>query len=76
MAEGILKFTLPEEDHEFQTAVKAGALASIIWSYDQVLRSKLKYENHEEKVYECLEDMRSKLYEVLDEHGICMDDLC
>lgn len=71
MPRGILTFELPEEEVEFKQASNAGALASVIWSFDQILRQRIKYqdENH-------LQEIRDKLYDVLNEHGINIDDLC
>jgi len=63
----ILKFNLPEENHEFSNATQGSNMRSVLWEFDQWLRSKVKYEdlNDEQfKVYQgCRDHLRTLLYE-------------
>ena len=42
--EAILKFNLPEDKEEFDTASKAMDWALLVWDIDQFIRNKIKYE--------------------------------
>ena len=65
-----LEFNLPEENEEFQVAVDGWRYKSIIWELDSFLRSKLKYENLQEKEYEIFDKVRSHLWELIKEENI------
>lgn len=51
MPTATLKFSLPEEEHEFRTACEGSAAKALLWDIDQACRSILKYEAepHEER---------------------------
>lgn len=70
MPKATLQFDLPEERIEFKQATEAGSLASAIWDMDQWLRSKIKYEDCNE-----LQCVRDQLYQILDDHGINIDEI-
>ena len=63
----ILKFDLPEESHEFANATQGWKMRSVLWDFDQWLRSKVKYEDltdEQFQVYQgCRDHLRSLLYE-------------
>lgn len=67
MPQGILKFELPEEREEFETAQKAGSWASFAFEIDQWLRSKIKYQENQQTTYQ---DIRDELHRLLDEHDL------
>ena len=62
-----LTFNLPEESHEFANATQGSKMRSVLWEFDQWLRSKVKYEDltdEQYKVYQgCRDHLRSLLYE-------------
>lgn len=60
MPEYILKFNIPEEQEEFENAVRGSDLASIIHELQEWLRGEIKYNNKEEYIA-----VRSKLNELL-----------
>lgn len=41
--DAILKYNLPEETEEFETAVNGSKYKSVIWELDQYLRSEIKH---------------------------------
>lgn len=43
MPNATLSFTLPEDENALKTALKAGAMASVLWNLDQTLRRGLKH---------------------------------
>jgi hypothetical protein len=66
---GILSFTLPEESAEFKQACSASDWIGLVWDLDQWLRSEIKYHDRNE-----LQPARDKLYELLDEANLTLDD--
>lgn len=63
----ILKFDLPEENHEFLNAIQGANMRYVLSNFDEWLRRKVKYEdlNDEQfKVYQgCRDHLRTLLYE-------------
>lgn len=68
--EVILKFNLPEEKHEFDVANKGMDMSIVLQEFDQYLRSKLKYEELEDKVYDVLQETRDKLWDMCNEANV------
>lgn len=63
-----LEFTLPEEDHEFQTAVDGFRWKSVVWEMNEWLRQKIKYEDRND-----LEPVRTALREEIEQRGLSLD---
>ena len=72
--EAILKFNLPDEKQEFEIAVKAQALHSALWEFNQFLHGELKH-NYKltPKEYKLAESYQSKLIEILNNNDISLD---
>lgn len=65
----ILEFNLPEEQDDFEVASKAYRYKISLEDFDNYLRARLKYEDiSDEKIYECIENIRNKLHEILNEN--------
>ena len=73
--EAILKFNLPEETSDFELAVNATKMYSIIWSLDQWLRGNTKYasDNISSDTYKTYEECREKLHELMSDYNINFD---
>jgi hypothetical protein len=73
--EAILKFNLPEETSDFELAVNAVKMYSIIWSLDQWLRTNTKYasDNISSDTYKAYEQCREKLHELMTDYNISFD---
>jgi hypothetical protein len=70
----ILEFNLPDDQHEFDFAISGAKWHSAIWKYDQYLRSHLKYdEKLTEEQYKVYEQLRDKLWSVMNEHNLSFD---
>lgn len=71
-----LIFNLPEEAIEFETCSKASDLAFILWelSYN-VKRSLIKHTDVSEEYANGVNAVYDKLYELLDEYSINLDNL-
>jgi hypothetical protein len=70
----ILEFNLPEDQHEWDNAVKADAMYIALWDLSQELRSMWKYQQFKtEEEYIIVETIRDKFYEILSEHNITLD---
>lgn len=76
MPEGILKFNLPEEREEFETAVNAPKWKGVVWEFDQELRKVVKYSDpktpEEETVVNTYEKIRDKLWEIIKEEDLSL----
>ena len=66
----ILEFNLPEEEEQFQSANKGMDWALTVWDIDQLLRKKLKYEEHVHDTRKTLEEIRKTVNEIVTERGL------
>jgi hypothetical protein len=75
MAKAILEFNLPEDNQEFLLATKGIKFWDVLWSFDQYLREKTKYQsdNMSQETYDALEDSREKLRELMAENLVSLD---
>lgn len=66
-----IEFNLPEEDYEFQAAVRAKDLAACMFRYMEDLRARYKYnEQLSEDAQKELEYCRGALGSLIDEYGL------
>ncbi len=71
--EAILKFSLPEDHVEFELAVNASKMYSVLWEMDQWLRAQYKYmpdSEYSEDKYNTFEKCRDHLREIMFENGL------
>jgi hypothetical protein len=61
-----LTFTLPEEQEEFDRAVKGSDWRMVVEDLDAHLRSRLRHEDLSEDVHAALDRARTHLYEFLE----------
>ena len=60
----ILEFNIPEDNEEFNLAVKASAMSVVIWGINSKLRGILKYdENISDETYKMVEEIKTHLFE-------------
>jgi hypothetical protein len=74
--EAILKFNLPEDHTEFELAVNASKMYSVLWDMDQWLRSQYKYmpdSEYSQDKYDTFEKCRDHLREIMFENGLNFD---
>lgn len=72
--EVILKFYLPENQEEFETAINGYKWKLAMWDLDQWLRNQMKYrDDSKENKYETLEKCREMLYEKLSNYNLKLD---
>ncbi|MEI8129775.1 MAG: hypothetical protein WCG95_09205 [bacterium] len=64
----ILKFSLPEDNQEFELASKALKLYGTLWDFDVWLRTQIKYNDQEQ-----YEPVREKLRELMNDNRIDFD---
>ena len=62
--EAILKFNLPEDNNEFNSAINGSAYSSIIWELKLYLRNQLKYQDLSNDADEALEKVKEKIAEL------------
>ena len=66
----ILEFNLPEDEEQFDVASRGMDWALIVWDIDQLLRKKLKYEEHVRDTRNTLEELRKTLNDMLADKGL------
>lgn len=67
---GILKFTLPEEQIDFQTALDGNKLKMIIHDHYQYIRTKLKYCQLTDHEYQIYEECKENLLQLLNDENL------
>ena len=73
--EAILKFSLPEDQYEYDTANNASKYYSVLWDLDQYLRNKVKYpaEDTHDEYTNAMDEARTELWKLLNEHNLDLD---
>ena len=67
----ILEFQLPEDQPEFNTAIKGGDWKHVCWEMDQYLRKRIKYdESLSEEQLRVYEGVREELYGFMVENKV------
>ena len=59
---------------EIKQAMKASDMLSVLWDLDEHLRSLIKY-SEDGKLSEAAEKIKDKFWELMNEHGISLDEL-
>ena len=69
--EATLKFNLPEEQPEFNTAIKGGNWKRVCWQMEQYLRREIKYSDSlSEEQLRVYEGVREELYGFMNENNV------
>ena len=71
--EVILKFDLPDDKTEFESATKAMDWAILAWDIDQYIRNRLKYQSEKldtSSAKEELEILRNELHSLMEDSGL------
>ena len=74
----ILEFDLPQDNQEFKLATKASDWWNVCWEMDKWLRTQYKYMSDEEyskEKYDAYYEAREKLFEIMSENGVSLDDV-
>ena len=67
----ILEFNLPEDQPEFNNAIKGGDWKHVCWQMDQYLRKRIKYdESLSEEQLRVYEGVREELYGFMNENKV------
>ena len=67
----ILEFNLPEDQPEFNTAIKGGDWKHVCWEMDQLLRKEIKYNDSlSEEQLKVYEGVREELYGFMSENKV------
>lgn len=73
MPQAILKFDLPEEQVEFDTAIQANDAKRMLWDFAQQLRSWQKYDNDFTDARDALDKIRTEFHRLILDYGISID---
>ena len=68
-----LKYNLPDDQFEFESAVKSTKMFFALTEIKDELRSIWKYEELKENQFEMVERIREKFFEILQENEINLD---
>ena len=73
--EATIKFNLPEDQVEFETACSAGKWKSVAWDMDQWLRKQTKYapDDMSEDTYNAFIKCRDTLREIIEEENLNLE---
>jgi hypothetical protein len=63
----IIEFSA-EEQEEANTAINGWRYWSVIWDFQQFLRSEMKHGDLSDIQYVCYEKIRTKLFELIEDH--------
>ncbi len=69
----ILKFKLPEDNHEFTNAVNGAKMKSILWDLKEYFRDELKYKDLNEVEYKTLEKASEYFWNLINIENIDLD---
>ena len=79
MAKAILEFDLsnPDDVTDYKRVNKALDMAIALWDIEQYLRAETKYapDSMPQEVYDALDKVRDKYYEIINEHNISIDEI-
>jgi hypothetical protein len=64
-----------EDQTSFKQCVKANAMAGVLWEINYNLKKGIEYECEQDKGIDPVELTFVKIYQLLDEYGIDIDDL-
>jgi len=69
-----LKFKLPEEQYEFNTAIQADEAKKMLWDFSQQLRSWQKYSNdYFTDTGDALDKIRTEFHRLVTQYNINID---
>lgn len=69
----ILKFKLPEDNHEFTNAVNGAKMKSILWDLKEYFRDRLKYEELDEVQGKTIQECSEHFWNLINSENIDID---
>ncbi len=75
MPKAILEFNLPEEQDEFRMAIDGIKWHLAVWDLNEIIRKKLKYEELTDVEFEAWDKCQQKLFGVLEDRNLSLDDV-
>jgi hypothetical protein len=66
----ILKFNLPEENHEFSNAINGSNMKSILWEMKEYFRERLKYEELDEVQGKTIQECSEHFWNLINSENI------
>jgi len=71
---GKLEFDLPEEDEEFNMAIKGALYRYVLQDVDNFMRDRIKYGNLPDKDADIYEEVRKHIYDCLEHRNLPLFD--
>jgi len=71
----ILQFNLPDDQQEYDLANSGLSFWNVLWELDQELRTKTKYASDDlsKDKYDAYQEIRDKLYELMNENNVNLE---
>jgi len=71
----ILEFNLPDDQQEYDLANSGLSFWNVLWELDQELRTKTKYASDDlsKDKYDAYQEIRDKLYELMNENNVNLE---
>jgi len=69
----ILKFKIPQQQHEFKNAIDGQKMKSILWDLKEYFRNELKYKDLNEVEYKTLEKASEYFWNLINSENIDID---
>jgi hypothetical protein len=69
----LLRFDLPEDQHEYEVATQAPKVQRFLWDFSEQLRSWYKYHHDFTSADDALNKIRDEFYRLLNEHDVNID---
>jgi hypothetical protein len=69
----LLRFDLPDDQRDYEIAIQAPKIQSLLWDFSQQLRSWYKYHHDFKDADDALDKIREEFYRLLKEHNINID---
>ena len=70
MMKTTIEFNLPEDQEEMRLAMNGAKYRQALSEFDEHLRARIKYGQISEEEGLILQDIRSKLYEIMSDNGV------
>jgi hypothetical protein len=70
MSKAILEFNLPDDQYEFDLAVKAPDMRSALEDIREYLRANVKYQTQDQKRWEVYDEVYQQFYIILNDNNI------
>jgi hypothetical protein len=69
----LLRFDLPEDQHEYDVATQAPKVQSFLWDFSEQIRSWQRNHHDFKSANDALDKIRDEFYRLLNKHNVNID---